>query len=141
VSAPRRPIRATLAPSTARLLVLYLEADKASFVAWMDRNRRRLAIEDQLALDEDLADLGYVANWQRDFAASDVGRPQLPTTDSPRTLPREEITTREAAEMLQVSDRHVRRLVAEKALRGRQVNARQLMVSRASVLAYRQAVA
>lgn len=43
--------------------------------------------------------------------------------------------------MLNYSDRHVRRLVASGALRGRPVNPRQLMVSRASVVAYRQAVA
>lgn len=137
----RRPVRATLAPVTARVLVLFLEVDKAGFASWMSAARRRLSLEDQLLLDEDLATLGFIANWQRDFAASDVGQPEPPVTDLPRRSEHDEITTGEAADMLQVSDRHVRRLVAAGALRGRQVNARQLMVSRASVVAYRQAVA
>jgi excisionase family DNA binding protein len=141
VNVRRRPLRATLAPATARVLVLYLETDKSGFMAWMSAVKRRLPIEDQLQLEEDLADLGLVANWQRDFVASDVGQREPAATDLPRRSEREEITTREAADMLQVSDRHVRRLVDDGALQARRVNARQLMVSRSSVLAYRQAVA
>lgn len=137
----RRPVRATLAPATARLLVLYLEVDKAGFAAWMSRVRRNLPIEDQLALEEDLANLGFIANWQRDFAASDVGQPQPVVTDVAGSSVHDEITTGEAADMLRVSDRHVRRLLDGGALKGRRVNSRQLMVSRASVVAYRQAVA
>jgi excisionase family DNA binding protein len=121
--------------------VLFLESDKSGFLAWMNAVKRRLPIEEQLQLDEDLADLGLVANWQRDFAASDVGQPEPLVTDVAGSSVHDEITTGEAADMLQVSDRHVRRLVAGGALKGRQVNARQLMVSRASVRAYRQAVA
>lgn len=142
---PRRPVRrplpAVLAPSTARVLAAFLNREPELTAAWMAGVRRTLPIEEQLALEVDLEALDYVAGWQRAFAASDVGRVETAATDVARPSVREEITTREAADMLGVSDRHVRRLVAEKALRGRQVNARQLLVSRVSVLAYRQAVA
>lgn len=137
----RRPVRATLSPATAWLLVLYLESDKAGFMAWMDHNRRKLPIEQQVAIEEDLIDLGLIANWFRDWAGSDVGRVQPPATDVARRSDHDELTPRQAADMLNISDRHVRRLHAQGVLKGRHVNPRQLLLTRASVLAYRQAAA
>ena len=51
----RRPMRATLAPSTVRLLVMYLEAQGDDFAAWLSGARRTLTDEDALALDENMA--------------------------------------------------------------------------------------
>jgi excisionase family DNA binding protein len=132
VSAPRRPLRATLAPSTVRLLVMYLEAQGDDFAAWLSGARRTLTDEDAVALDEDLAVLGHVAGWQRAWLASDVGRSDLPPWDAP---PRSahEITTREAAGMLGLTDRTVRRMLERGELAGRQLNPRSWAVSRTSV--------
>ncbi|WP_157519483.1 helix-turn-helix domain-containing protein [Modestobacter sp. Leaf380] len=119
---------------------MYLEADKSGFVGWMNRVKRDLPVEDQLAVDDDLVDLGYVANWQRAFAGAEVGQAAAAVSDTGSGLPHE-FTTREAADVLHVSSRTVLRLVVEGVLRGRAVSPRKTLVTRASVLAYRQAVA
>lgn len=130
-----------VSPSTARVLVAFFNREPELFAGWMKGVRRSMPIEDQLALEEDLERLDYVAGWQRAWVASDVGPVESVATDMQRRSERDELTPQEVADMLNVSDRQVRRLVAAGALIGRQVNARRLMVSRASVLAYRQAVA
>lgn len=137
MTAPRRkPLRATLSPATARLLVMYLENDKGSFTGWMKRAREHLPLEDQLAVEDDLADLGLVANWYRDWVGSYVGHGIPSPSDTPPSLPHE-FTTREAADVLNVSQKTVRRLVQEGALVGRAASARHTLVTRASVLTYR----
>lgn len=134
---PRRPLPATLRPPTAWLLSLYLNVDRDGFTAWMNANRRHLPIEDQLALEDDLLDLGFVAGWYRNHAASDVRRPAVVVSDAGRPLGHDEITTREAADVLGVSTRQVLRWVAAGVLIGRRPNARATMVTRSSVDALR----
>lgn len=122
-----------MAPSTARLLLVYLEAQGDDFAAWLSGARRNLTDEDQLALDEDLRNLGYVAGWWRAWLASDVGRSELPTVPLPRRSPHDEISTAEAAAMLGLTDRTVRSMLDRGELLGRKLNPRSWAVARASV--------
>jgi excisionase family DNA binding protein len=133
--APRRPLRATLAPSTVRLLVLYLEAQGDDFAAWLSGARRTLTDEDAVALDEDLAVLGYVAGWQRAWLATDVGRWDLPPWD-PRPASAHELTTQQAAQVLGLTGRTVRRMLERGELTGRQRHPRSWVVNRSSVELY-----
>lgn len=138
--APRRPLPASLRPATAWLVWLYLDADPDGFRAWMTANRRRLPIEDQLVVEDDLADLSYVAGWYRHHLASDVGHADIAVSDIPRRSPHEaELTTAEAALELGVNARTVRRWLDDGQLIGRRVNARSTLVTAASVKALRTA--
>lgn len=138
---PRRPLPASLRPPTAWLVSLYLQADADGFRAWMTANRRRLPVEDQMAVEDDLADLAYVAGWYRHHLASDVGHADHAGSDMPRRSGHDdsEITTAQAAEVLGMSPRQVLRLVEQRVLVGRKVNARATMITRASVAALRAA--
>lgn len=129
---PQRPLRATLAPSTARLLTVYLEAQGDDFPEWLAGTRRNLTDEDQLALDEDLAGLAYVAGWWRAWLRTDVGSSELPTPPAPRRSTHE-ITTAEAAAMLGLTDRTVRAMLDRGELLGRKINPRSWAVARSSV--------
>lgn len=134
----RRPVTLGIAPSTAFLLQLLVDRDGGT-EGWLARNRRGLPLELQLRLDDDLADLRYVGRWYRDHAVSDVGRTDTPVSDIGRGSSHDEITTAEAARELGVSPRTVLRLVEQEELVGRRVNARSVLVSRASVRALREA--
>jgi excisionase family DNA binding protein len=132
----RRPLRATLAPSTVRLLILFLETQGDDFDEWLSGARRTLTDEDAVALDEDLAVLGFVAGWQRAWLASDVGRSDLPRWD-PRPRSPHELTTKQAACVLGLTVRTVRRMLERGELTGRQRNPRSWVVDRSSVELYR----
>jgi hypothetical protein len=134
----RRPLRVTLSPSTAWLVHLLLHARQGN-EAWLAANRRSLPLELQMALDDDLTDLEYVAGWYQRHAVSDVGQTGIPRSDIARGSSHDEITTAEAAGELDVKPRTVLRWVDQGLLEGRRVNARSVMVSRASVKALREA--
>lgn len=125
-------MRATLAPSTVRLLAVYLEAQGDDFAEWLAGARRNLSDEDQLALEQDLAELDYVSGWQRAWLTSDVGSSELPTPPLPGRSPHE-ISTRQAASMLNLTDRTVRAMLDRGELLGRKINPRSWAVVRASV--------
>lgn len=131
-----RPIPATLRPATAWLVSLYLAVDEDGFRAWMSANQRHLPVEAQLDLEDDLFGLQYVADWYRAHsAASDVGHADTARSDMPRGSSQDvvEMTTAMAAEELGMSSRNVLRLVDQRVLVGRKVNARTTMVTAASV--------
>lgn len=134
----RRPLRVTLSPSTAWLVHLLLQARPGN-EAWLAANRRSLPVDLQMALDIELEDLEYVAGWWQRYSVSDVGQTDTATSDMGRGSSHDEITTAEAAEVLGVTPRTVLRWVDGGQLEGRSVNARQTMVTRASVEALRQA--
>jgi excisionase family DNA binding protein len=134
----RRPLRVTLSPSTAWLVNLLLRAREGN-EAWLAANRRSLPLELQMALDEDLADLEYVAGWYQRHAVSDVGQTDILMSDMGRGSSHEEITTAEAAGELGVKPRTVLRWADQGLLEGRRVNARSVLVTRASVNALREA--
>jgi hypothetical protein len=133
----RRPLRVTLAPSVARLVVAYLDREPEQSAAWLRANCR--TDEERLALEEALDELRYVAGWQRAWSLSDVGQTVTPVSDIAGGSSHDEITTAEAALEFDVSPRTVLRWLDDGLLIGRRVSARQTMVTRASVNALRQA--
>lgn len=126
-------MRAILAPSTARLLLVYLKAQGDDFGNWLSGARRHLSPEDQEALAADMAELEFVSGWQRAWLASDVGRSELPTVPLARRSSHDEISTAEAAAMLGLTDRTVRSMLDRGELLGRKLNPRSWAVARASV--------
>lgn len=130
-------MRATLAPSTVRALVAYLDLEPEQSLAWL-RERCRTE-EARLALDDDLEGMRYVAGWQRAWLVSDVGHVGRPVSDIARGSSHDEITTAEAAKEFGVNPRTVRRWLDGGLLIGRRVNARSVLVSRASVKALLEA--
>jgi hypothetical protein len=136
----RRPMRVALAPSTAYLLQQLLDLERESNEAYLRGRGRQLGLDAQLDLETDLEDLRYGGGWYRAHSMSDVGQTDTVRSDIARGSSHEdEMPTAEAARELGVTPRTVLRLVDQQQLVGRRVNARQTMVTRASVKALREA--
>lgn len=140
--APRRPYRAVgVSPETAFVLT-QLRRLIPEFDSIVSRlGQRHLEVDERLRVHDDFEELerhsGDWARWKAfDRRRFDVEHANPVASNMPAGLLHDEITTREAAEMLGLSStQHVGRLVRAGELAGRKVHGRSLMVTRASVMA------
>lgn len=127
---------------TAWVLGVYLrEPIKADFRTWVSglRSSPMFPPEARATVLKELEDLVFTGSWHRHFLLSDVGHTDTLTSDIAGSSDHDdELSTAEAAAMLNTSPRTVLRWVEQQLLTGRRVNARSVRVSRASVAAFRE---
>lgn len=136
MTAPRRPFLAAPvsgfpAVFLAALLRSHGPAQLARLQAEVDAGRMHPAYAQQVR--EACAAVDQAAREWQAWRTSVDGSAEPLVTEA--AAPSEEITTREAADMLRISDRRVRQLLADGRLAGEQTG-REWRVSRASVALY-----
>ncbi|MFQ1002618.1 helix-turn-helix domain-containing protein [Modestobacter sp. SSW1-42] len=138
----RRPTPVGLSPVTAWVLDVYLRTPmKADFRTWVSglRPSPMFPPEARATVLKELDDLAFTGGWHRQFLMSDVGQTDTLTSDIAGSSEHdEELSTAEAAAMLNVQSRTVLRWLEQGLLTGRRVNPRSVRVSRASVAAFRE---
>jgi excisionase family DNA binding protein len=131
----RRPRPASVPGPLAWVIVAFLRR-RNEFPDWLPGVLANLSADERAVIREYLPDLELTADQYKAWRASDLGTSELSASVPAAPLPHE-ISAREAASMIGVSDRRVRQLLAEGSLDGRR-DGWSWLVDRSSVELYRR---
>lgn len=136
MSAARRHPRPASVPGPLAWVIVAFLRRRNEFPDWLPGVLANLSPEERAVIREYLPDLELTAEEYKAWRASDLGTSELPASVPAAPLPHE-ISVRDAAGMLRVSDRRVRQLCTDEVLEARR-DGWAWLIERSSVELYRR---